>query len=145
MEKVKPNKWLVIVFMLIVAFVAIQVVPKFILAKTPCPTVISGSVECGKFTKFNSAVALTFEYNQQGKVIVNYVDEYGNILMTDTIIGKIGAKYCCETREFPDYEFWCIQCDSAPKEGKFEFQEQVVTFVYYKLEALPSVSGAENN
>lgn len=145
MEKAKSRKWLAIVFMLIIAFVTIHVVPKFILAETPCTTTIGEIAVCRKFTKVNSAAALTFEHNQQGKVIVNYVDEYGNIMMTDTIIGNIGAKYCCERKEFPDYEFWCMQCDSASREGKIEIKEQVVTFVYYKLEALPSLSGVENN
>lgn len=70
---------------------------------------------------------------QKGKIIVNYVDEYGNVIATQEIlIDDIGEDYSAIQKAISGYEFLRMQEGSAPAIGEFDLEQQVVTFVYKK-------------
>mgnify|MGYP003295996208 CR=1 FL=1 len=97
----------------------------------------------------NTDDEISTEVNVNGKVIVNYVDEEGNLLEETVILaGKVGSEYQTEEKIFDDYILTNIEGEII---GKYTEEEQVVTYIYTKIgkggdvEELPPQTGDNNN
>ncbi|MDV7718799.1 LPXTG cell wall anchor domain-containing protein [Pediococcus ethanolidurans] len=77
--------------------------------------------------------AITFVYRKVGtqqakSIVVNYVDESGNVItQNDVLNGIIGASYVANEKVIVDYQLVSVQ---GNKTGVFTDQEQTVTFIY---------------
>ncbi|QWT17378.1 MucBP domain-containing protein [Collinsella sp. zg1085] len=78
-------------------------------------------------------------------VIVKYVDEAGNeIAASETLMGAQGAHYTATKKQIEGYEFKQLLDGSAPIEGTFSSEEQLVTLVYKKKIEEPGQPGNPN-
>ncbi|WP_285015622.1 MucBP domain-containing protein [Lactococcus garvieae] len=68
---------------------------------------------------------------KDGKVIVKYVDDFGNnVLDYDVMIGKIGEHYITEQKDISGYNFEKVEGQSK---GCYKPTVQVVTYIYKKV------------
>ncbi|NLD87474.1 MAG: hypothetical protein GX633_04375 [Clostridiales bacterium] len=93
-----------------------------------------GGEATGVFTK--DPIVLTYVYKrQEGKVIVNYEDEDGNTIANQVVLtGDIGSAYSAERKSIPGYRYLRVKEGSALVNGEIGREEQIVTFVYGKIE-----------
>ncbi|MGJ8730872.1 MucBP domain-containing protein [Listeria aquatica] len=92
----------------------------------------------GTFQSSSQTVTLTYEKIpavENGKVVVNFVDENGKAL-TDSpeiLTGEVGSSYAAKPKSFPGYQLKKLPDNQA---GKFSNQPEEVTFTYEKIPAV---------
>ncbi|MHC5279047.1 MucBP domain-containing protein [Listeria kieliensis] len=97
----------------------------------------------GTFQSSDQTVTLTYKKIQaveNGKVVVNFVDENGKSL-TDSpeiLTGEVGSSYAVKPKSFSGYRLTKLPDNQA---GKFSNQTKEITFVYHKLETDEQGSG----
>ncbi|MCT4420466.1 hypothetical protein EFT49_09790, partial [Leuconostoc falkenbergense] len=74
---------------------------------------------------------INFQYTvAQGKVITNYVDQYGNYISSApsvTSTGDLGTTYATTPKEIPGYIY---QSSSGPVSGVYTANDQIITYRY---------------
>lgn len=94
-------------------------------------------VNCGLYN-VNGFVKTVGEVTEKGTVMVEYVDEKGNVLSTETLTGEIGTTYTTTANAFEGYT---LKTTPDNANGTFTAETITVTYVYsgnvtnpYKLE-----------
>lgn len=87
----------------------------------------------GAFTTETQTIIYQYEKVKaevtQGRVVVNYEDEEGNVLDTLTLSGEVGTAYETEEKVFDGYNFKSL---TGERTGLYTDGEQVITYVYSK-------------
>ena len=91
-------------------------------------------------TKDNASIYKSLEVGETGRIIVEYVDDEGNILDWYSESGAIGNSYTAEVAEFEGYRLVSTTNDT----GKYISADTFVTFVYTDKVILEGLNKAED-
>ncbi|WP_439443822.1 MucBP domain-containing protein [Listeria aquatica] len=103
--------------------------------------------QAGKFSNQPEEVTFTYEKIpavENGKVVVNFVDESGKAL-TDSpeiLTGEVGSSYAAKPKSFPGYQLKKLPDNQA---GKFSNKTEEVTFIYREIKTSGQGSGHSSN
>ena len=88
----------------------------------------------GEYANEEKIVILKYKA-KEGKVTVKYQDENGEQIEQDTVYtGRLLESYTTRAKEITGFEFVEVKEGSAPESGTFKEEEQIIIYVYKKIE-----------